>query len=92
MSLKTGKINPLNVLEERKCNFPAHHFHYISIEKYSPGFVSTLNRWIYDNLNGRYYVGPSISLINNSIVYNTSIGFENEKELSFFSLACPHLS
>jgi hypothetical protein len=92
MSIKNGKVNPLNVLGERKCDFPAHHFHYRTINKYTPAFINLLDRWIYENLNGRYYIGQGINLVDNSIVYTTQLGFENEKELSFFSLACPLLN
>lgn len=92
MLTKTGKINPLNVLGERKCSFPAHHFSYIKINRYSPSLVSLLDRWIYENLNGRYYIGQNIDIIDNIVIYNTEIGFEIEKESSFFNLACPHLT
>lgn len=92
MALKNGKVNPLNVLGIRKVEFPAHHFHYKTIAKYTPSFQSTIDRWIYDNLNGRYYIGQSVDLVDNTIVFTTKIGFEVEKELSFFNLACPVLS
>ena len=92
MALKNGKVNPLNVLGIRRCQFPAHHFHYTVLEKYTPLQEKNLDRWIYQNLNGRYYVGQGLDLINNSLVYITKIGFEQEKELSFFRISCPHLS
>jgi hypothetical protein len=44
------------------------------------------------NLNSRYYIGQGITLDNtNTIVYNTNIGFESEKEITFFTIACPHI-
>jgi hypothetical protein len=92
MALKNGKINPLNALGLRKVNFPAHHFHYTAHNRYTPTVVKMLDTWIYHNLNGRYYVGQSIDLIDNTIVFTTKVGFEQEKELSFFRLACPHLT
>ena len=92
MTLKAGKVNPLNVLDLRKVSFPAHHFHYTIVPKYSPIFYKTLDQWIYSNLNSGYYIGQAIDLIDNTIVFVTKIGFEQEKELSFFKLACPHLS
>lgn len=91
MSLKTGKVNPLNVLELRKVFFPAHHFHFTTLSKYSPSYHKQLDMWIYQNLNSRYYVGQAVSLVDNTIVFVTKIGFEQEKELSFFKLACPLL-
>jgi hypothetical protein len=92
MALKNGKPNPLNIHNLRKVSFPADHFHYALLGKYTPTYCKTVDLWIYHNLNSRYYIGQSVDLINNTIVYATKIGFEQEKELSFFKLACPHLS
>jgi hypothetical protein len=92
MALKNGKVNALNALELRKVNFPAHHFHYTLLSKYTPTFHKTVDTWIYNNLNSRYYIGQAVDLVDNTIVYVTKIGFEQEKELSFFKLACPHLT
>ena len=91
MALKNGKVNPLNVLGLRKCKFPAHHFHYIVLPKYSIVAYKELDKWINANLNGRYYIGQSVDLIENSITYVLKIGFEQEKEVSFFKIACPYL-
>ena len=92
MALKNGKVNALNALGLRKVDFPAPHFHYTTLSKYTPTVYKSIDSWIYNNLNNRYYVGQGISLVDNSIVYVTKIGFEQEKELSFFKLACPHLT
>ena len=92
MSLKNGKPNPLNYFNLRRVEFACPHFKYTSIEKYNPSLVRSVDSWIKKNLNNRYYVGQGISLDNtNTIVYVTRIGFESEKELSFFTIACPHL-
>lgn len=91
MALKNGKPNPLNYFNLRKVGFAAPHFKYITIEKFSPLHIKQLDSWIKRNLNHRYYVGQSISLDNtNTIIYTTKIGFESEKELSFFTIACPY--
>lgn len=93
MAIKNGKINPLNVLGLRKVDFPAHHFAYTTLPKYNHAYTAKLETWIQNNLNGRFYIGQYIGLaIDNTIVYNTRVGFENEKELSFFTLACPDLN
>lgn len=93
MPIKNGKINPLNVLGLRRVNFPAHHFVYTTFPKYNSSYSSKLENWINQNLNGRFYIGQYIGLAtDNTIVYNTRVGFENEKELSFFILACPDLN
>jgi hypothetical protein len=92
MALRTGKPNPLNYFDLRRVEFACPHFKYTTINKYNPTLIQNLNTWIQHNLNNRYYIGQGISLDNtNTIVYNTRIGFESEKELSFFTIACPHL-
>jgi hypothetical protein len=92
MSLKNGKPNPLNYFNLRRVEFACPHFKYASIEKYNPSLVRSVDSWIKKNLNNRYYVGQGIALDNtNTIVYVTRIGFESEKELSFFTIACPYL-
>lgn len=92
MALKNGKPNPLNYFGIRRVEFAAPHFKYAVIEKYTPTLIRQLDGWIKNNLNNRYYIGQGIALDgNNSIIYTTRIGFESEKELSFFTIACPYL-
>jgi hypothetical protein len=92
MALKNGKPNPLNYFDLRRVEFAAPHFKYTTLDKYNPSIIRSIDAWIKLNLNNRYYIGQGITLDhNNSIVYNTRIGFESEKELSFFTIACPHL-
>jgi hypothetical protein len=91
MAIKNGKPNPLNYFSMRRVSVPAQHFHYTNYGKYSPTLLRNLDQWIYNNLNSRYYIGQDLELdkASNSITYVTRIGFEQEKELSFFKLACP---
>ncbi len=90
MALKNGKANPLNYFDLRRVDFAAPHFKYTTIDKYNPNLVKGLDSWIKQNLNSRYYIGQTLDLDNtNTIVYATRIGFESEKELSFFTIACP---
>ena len=92
MALKNGKPNPLNYFGMRRVEFAAPHFKYTIIEKHTPVFIKNIDSWISNNLNNRYYIGQDLSLDHtNTIVYTTRIGFESEKELSFFTIACPHL-
>ncbi len=93
MALKHGKPNPLNYFKMRRVEFAAPHFKYIILEKNSVARMEALNLWIYENLNSRYYIGQSLSLDNtNTIIYTTKVGFESEKELSFFTIACPYIN
>ena len=92
MSLKNGKPNPLNYFDLRRVEFACPHFKYTTVDKYQPTLVKNINTWIERNLNNRYYIGQGIALDHtNTIIYTTRIGFESEKELSFFTIACPHL-
>lgn len=92
MALKNGKPNPLNYFDMRRVEFAAPHFKYTTLDKYNPSLIKNINSWIRYNLNNRYYIGQSIGLDSaNAITYTTKIGFESEKELSFFTIACPHL-
>jgi len=93
MALKNGKPNPLNYFDMRRVMFSPPHFKYIVLDKFSPSHLNKMNLWIYENLNNRYFIGQSISLDNSNVItYTTKIGFESEKELSFFTIACPHLN
>lgn len=92
MALKNGKPNPLNYFDLRRVEFAAPHFKYTTIDRYNPSTVRSIDNWIRKNLNSRYYIGQGIALDQtNTIVYNIRVGFESEKELSFFTIACPHL-
>lgn len=90
MTLKAGKPNPLNYYKLRRVEFACPHFKYTIIDKFSPALTKELDRWIKHNLNGRYYIGQDLALDqNNTIIYTTRLGFEVEKELSFFMIAAP---
>lgn len=93
MALKNGKANPLDYFKMRRVDFACPHFEYITINRYRTELIDSINTWIIKHLNSRYYIGKGISLdANNTIVYNITIGFESEKELSFFTIACPDLN
>ena len=79
MALKNGKPNPLNYFDLRRVEFAAPHFKYTTIDRYTPSLLKNLNTWIKNNLNNRYYIGQSIALDKNVIIYTTCIGFESEK-------------
>jgi hypothetical protein len=93
MALKNGKPNPLDYFGMRRVDYACPHFEYFTVNRYKREQIAAINEWIIKNLNGRYYIGKGISLSsNNEIIYNITIGFEAEKELSFFTIACPNLN
>ncbi len=88
MTLKAGNPNPLNYFGLRRVEFACPHFKYTVLDKFAPNLTKEVDLWIRQNLNGRYYIGQDLTLDHtNTIVYITRIGFEVEKELSFFKIA-----
>ena len=87
---KISNPNPLNIFNVRTPCSPPQHFEYIQIsQRYN--LEQTIFKWIDDNLKGRFYIGKAISLKDDQIVESLQIGFEQPKELSYFTLACPYL-
>lgn len=76
------ELNPLDVLNKRTLSWCPPHFSKITVTHHV--FDSSLEDWIKYKLKGRYCLLPST---NNS---SSILGFEEEKELTFFMLACPH--
>lgn len=90
--LKIKKANRLNFFGVRKANSSPPHFEYITIPLHY-NLERSMDKWIHDNLKGRYYIGRTLKInpIDRSISEVLNIGFEEPKELSYFTLACPHL-
>lgn len=90
-TIKLKKPNPLDYYGVRTSLTPPPHFEYISIPiRYN--LERSINRWISEHLKGRYYIGKTIGLNKErGLEEILQIGFEEPKELSYFTLACPHL-
>lgn len=90
--ISKGKINPLNVLEVRRVEFCPPYFETVVINP-SYNLNVAIDDWIYNNLSGRYYIGPCIEDVGGTmgLKQKLKIGFETPSELSYFMLACPHL-
>jgi hypothetical protein len=85
------KANTYNFFGIRKFKIPAPHFDYICVP-YRYNMDKSVEKWINDNLKGRYYIGKSYELDQTKQANNVlKVGFEEAKELSYFTLACPHL-
>lgn len=83
--------NPLNLFDVRKLKVPPRHFEFVSVPiRYN--LQDSITKWIQDHLKGRFYVGKTLEVDhNNNVSSMLKIGFEDGKELSLFTLACPHL-
>lgn len=79
--------NPLDLFNARAMPVAPPHFEYTEIElKYN--LESAVTNWIEDHLKGRFYVGKTVGKSGGNVI---KVGFEEGKELSYFSIACPHL-
>ena len=91
--LKTKKPNRLEVFECRETLVAPMHFEYIKLPM-AYNLQDSISKWIKTHLKGRYYIGRSLSLGEKGISNVTTtlrVGFEEPKELSYFTLACPLL-
>lgn len=84
--------NALNLFEVRRSKVPVPHYEYITIP-HTYNVEEALNKWILQNLKGRYYVGKGVEVSEktNRIETSMRVGFEEGKELAYFMLACPLL-
>ena len=89
--LKVKEPNPYNLFEIRRLKLPSPHCEFINLPlKYN--LEQSLVKWITENLKGRFYVGRSMTLRTAGGVETVcKVGFEDPKELSYFTLACPLL-
>lgn len=89
---KLKNPNPLDFFNVRQLKVPSPHFECISISLDTYNLEHTITKWIEDNLRGRFYVGKITELdADNQFKKMIKIGFEEPKELSYFTLACPYL-
>ena len=91
MPHKLKEPNPLNFFDLRLLKVPPEHFEYVSLPmKYN--IEDSMKRWIEDHLKGRFFIGRTLEIdSSNQIQTCIKVGFENHKELSYFTLACPYL-
>ena len=89
--LTIKKPNRLDFFGVRTPNNPPPHFEYIHIPmRYN--LDQTIGKWIKSHLKGRFYIGRGIHVdTSNTMSESLKVGFEEPKELSYFTLACPHL-
>ena len=85
------ELNPLDVLKIRELDSVPPHFSKIRISN-SDQYDYQILTWIRNKLKGRFYLSsfPEINE-NNHLSVATYAGFEEQKELTYFMLACPYL-
>jgi hypothetical protein len=83
-------LNPLDVIKKRKLNYMPPHFLKVQVNDFDL-FEDSLENWIVNKLKGRYSLIriPSVDE-NKSLKLTNFLGFEDHKEITYFTLACPY--
>lgn len=87
-------LNPLDVLNQRQLKRIPPHFAKFKINGDSSYYRSTgsIEKWIATKLKGRYAVANTPSIDKDGhLKLATYVAFEDQKELTYFMLACPHI-
>lgn len=89
--IKHGEVNPLNVFGLRRLEHCPPHFEQVLFDSHVAE-VSIAN-WIYENLEGRFYVGyRDVERDSSAFHRQVMVGFELAGEASFFSLLLPQIN
>jgi hypothetical protein len=83
-------LNPIDVLKQRKLKTLPPHFSKIKISESE--IFEGIEEWVQTKLKGRYCLVryPAIDQDGN-LKSNTFLGLEDQKELTYFMLACTNL-
>lgn len=86
-------LNPLTVLGARTLSWIPPHFAKIPITMTAWDASENIKNWIEQKLVGRFSIvsSPQIENTTGKLKISTFVGFEDEKELTYFMLACPHI-
>lgn len=83
--LKHGEVNPLNVFGLRRLEHCPPHFEQVLFDSHAN--ESHIANWIYENLEGRFYVGyRDVERDSSSFQRQMMVGFELGGEASYFAL------
>lgn len=84
-------LNPIDVLNRRELTTLPVHFTKIKVSE-SDLFDNRIKQWIQTKLKGRFCIVKSPTIDQSgSLKSATFVAFEEQKELTYFMLACPHL-
>lgn len=84
-------LNPLEVLNKRSLSYIPPHFAKMRLGEnyFNAGAVEA---WVKVKLRGRYAIAKTPSIDKDGHLKTaTFVAFEDQKELTYFMLACPHL-
>lgn len=92
MFSKTNQVNPLNYFNCRQFTKKPHGLEFLKLNYDWNDNEELLEKWILENLKGRYYIGKHLDVDNHGLIKNYFlVAFENSKELSIFNLSCPYI-
>lgn len=84
-------INPIDVLKQREVKTLPPHFVKVQISA-NDVYDTSLKDWITVKLKGRYCIVKYPAITSEGHLRSiTFAAFEDQKELTYFMLACPHL-
>jgi len=83
-------LNPTDVLKIREVQYAMPHFSKIKISD-SERFDYNIKNWIKTKLTGRYFITSFPAVSEGKLKVSTFVGFEEQRELTYFMLACPYL-
>ena len=84
------ELNPLEVLRSRELKTMPPHFTKMQVSD-SDRIDRRLSEWVKTNTSGRYCINAYPAAKDKTFKSVTYVGFEEEKELTYFMLACPYL-
>lgn len=84
-------LNPIDVLHQRELKTLPPHFVKVKVSE-GEVFDNSMRDWITAKLKNRFCIvrSPSVDSDGN-LKSATFVGFEDQKELTYFMLACPNL-
>lgn len=84
-------LNPIEVLQKREVKNSPFHFKKVRISD-TDFFDGNMKKWIRNKLKGRFFINKMPSIDQDGKLRSCMyIGFEEEKEMTYFLLACPYL-
>ena len=92
MFSKTNEPNSLNYFDCRKFSKKPDGLQILKLQTDHTETNEHIEKWILENLKGRYYIGKHLDVDNHGTIKNyLLVAFENPKELSIFNLSCPYI-
>jgi hypothetical protein len=90
MNSNTFEPNVLNVHNLRVLNVCPDYFYPVDFDIKNK--QENINAWIYQNLQGRFFSGPWVKLVEGKSVIHHRVAFESANEAMYFMLVLPDVN